>query len=448
MLSVAAGVSYHLYTYGAPGIVTNYAKVGSLVSLFYLLPLCLQRQYDITELISGGSGFRKSFYAWNFAFFCVLAIAFLAKLTDVYSRGAVILFYVLGYAGVSLIRAAVINLVHSGFNAGWLATRRILLIGSQAKVAEFMKRYAPRRYGLQVVDTGLLPQSLGGNGAGKGPDTHFAQLLQPTIERVRTEKIDDIVLLVPWSDARTIKACTEALMSVPASVHLGPERIFDRFSDIRLCRVGPATGLNIVRPPLSPAEIFTKRMLDVAVAITGLLVLSPLFLLIAFLIKLDSPGPVLFMQRRHGFNQKPFRIFKFRTMTRCDDGPVVRQATANDARVTRIGRYLRRWNIDEMPQLLNVLRGDMSIVGPRPHAMVHNHDFERRIALYARRHNVKPGITGWAQINGLRGATETDEKMDARVEYDLYYIDNWSIWFDIYIMAMTVLSPRAFQNAY
>jgi lipopolysaccharide/colanic/teichoic acid biosynthesis glycosyltransferase len=164
-------------------------------------------------------------------------------------------------------------------------------------------------------------------------------------------------------------------------------------------------------------------------------------------VKLNSRGPAFFLQRRYGFNQQPFRILKFRTMLTMDDGDVVRQATKADPRITPVGRFLRRWNIDELPQLVNVLRGEMSLVGPRPHALAHDHEYERRIALYARRHNVKPGITGWAQVNGFRGETSTDEKMKGRVEMDLHYIDKWSIWMDLSIILQTVFSPKAYRNA-
>ena len=148
------------------------------------------------------------------------------------------------------------------------------------------------------------------------------------------------------------------------------------------------------------------------------------------------------MQRRYGFNQQPFRIIKFRTMRALEDGAVIPQTTRDDPRLTRIGRWLRRWNIDEIPQLFNVLIGDMSLVGPRPHALAHDHEYERGISLYARRHNVKPGITGWAQINGYRGEIDNDEKIRKRVEHDLFYIDNWSLWLDLKIMARTLLVAR------
>lgn len=175
--------------------------------------------------------------------------------------------------------------------------------------------------------------------------------------------------------------------------------------------------------------------------------LSPLLLTVAIAIKLDSRGPVLFRQRRHGYNNETIEVFKFRSMMQSDDCGNFVQAARNDSRVTRIGAYLRRTNIDELPQLINVLRGEMSIVGPRPHATAHNSMFEDKIFVFSRRHVVKPGITGWAQVNGYRGPTDTLEKMKRCVEYDLYYIDNWSFWLDVRIVIMT-LFRMAYANAY
>jgi len=191
-----------------------------------------------------------------------------------------------------------------------------------------------------------------------------------------------------------------------------------------------------------------KRAFDLLFASIALLLLTPVLAVVALLIKLDSAGPVLFLQHRYGFNQKPFRIIKFRTMRTLDDGPVISQAKKGDPRITRVGSWLRRWNLDELPQLFNVIKGDMSLVGPRPHALSHDREYEQRISVYARRHNVKPGITGWAQIHGLRGETDTDDKMQSRVEYDLHYIDNWSLWLDLQIMIRTALSPTSYRNAY
>jgi exopolysaccharide biosynthesis polyprenyl glycosylphosphotransferase len=245
-----------------------------------------------------------------------------------------------------------------------------------------------------------------------------------------------------------IDRCADTLRKLPAELHLGPEHILDRFEQVELLKIGPITSLQLRRMPLSRLELMEKRALDIVLASAALLLLTPMLILVAALIKLDSPGPVFFLQRRFGFNQKPFQIIKFRSMRTCEDGPVIHQAKKDDPRVTRIGRWLRRWNVDEVPQLINVIKGDMSLVGPRPHALSHDREFELRISTYARRHNVKPGITGWAQIHGLRGETDTDEKMRERVEHDLHYIDNWSVLLDLQILVRTVISAKSYRNAY
>jgi exopolysaccharide biosynthesis polyprenyl glycosylphosphotransferase len=237
-------------------------------------------------------------------------------------------------------------------------------------------------------------------------------------------------------------------LRTPAEIHLGPEEILDRFGEAEVAKLGPIASLNITRRPLTTIQMIEKRLFDVAAASLALVVLAPFFALVALLIKLEGPGPVYFSQRRYGFNQEPFRIYKFRTMTTMEDDAALKSATRRDPRVTRIGAILRRLSIDELPQLINVLTGDMSLIGPRPHALVHDQLYERRIAQYARRHNVKPGITGWAQVCGFRGEIASDEKMRHRVEHDLYYIDNWSFWLDIKILALPLTSPKAHFGAY
>jgi exopolysaccharide biosynthesis polyprenyl glycosylphosphotransferase len=188
--------------------------------------------------------------------------------------------------------------------------------------------------------------------------------------------------------------------------------------------------------------------LDLIIAVVGIVLLTPMFLVIALAIKLDSPGPALFMQTRHGFNSKKFKIFKFRTMTVLDNGAKIEQAVRGDTRVTNIGTWLRKTSIDELPQLFNVLKGEMSIVGPRPHAAAHDHFYEDLIGRYAFRHHMKPGITGWAQVNGCRGETPTLERMEERVDYDIWYVDNWSVLLDLKIIFSTVIELIRGRNAY
>ncbi len=197
----------------------------------------------------------------------------------------------------------------------------------------------------------------------------------------------------------------------------------------------------------SPKRL-AKASIDFAAALLALALFSPLLILVAMLIKLDSPGPVFFKQTRVGVNGTRFKILKFRTMRTLDDGAEVRQATKNDNRITRIGRWLRASSVDELPQLINVLRGEMAIVGPRPHAVAHNNQYEPVIAEYAKRHQVKPGITGWAQVCGYRGETPNDELMRRRVEHDLWYIENWSLALDTVIVARTVWAVARPTNAY
>jgi Undecaprenyl-phosphate glucose phosphotransferase len=265
---------------------------------------------------------------------------------------------------------------------------------------------------------------------------------------IRQLEPDAIFIIAPWADQAAIDGCIESLLTLPAEIHLGPGYALQKYANAQLARVGPIASLQLVRLPLSRFERVQKRAFDVLLSTLGLVVLAPLLAIIALLVKLDSSGPVFFHQRRYGFNQKPFRIVKFRTMVTMDDGPVIRQATQGDPRITRVGRLLRKWNFDELPQLINVLKGEMSLVGPRPHALSHNREYEHIIARYARRHNVKPGITGWAQVHGIRGETDTPGKMQKRVEYDLFYIENWSLGRDFVILAWTVLSRTAYRNAH
>jgi polysaccharide biosynthesis protein PslA len=271
--------------------------------------------------------------------------------------------------------------------------------------------------------------------------------LDLAVSVVRFLRPDDVFILVPWAETADVERCIDAFLRVPAALHLRPGTVLDRFPDMQISRVGRLSGINIGRRPLNLGEILLKRAFDLVVALTALVLLAPLLAAVAVLIKLDSPGPVFFRQKRYGFNQQPFGVFKFRSM-KAEENAAFRQASRHDSRITRVGAMLRRSNLDELPQLINVVMGEMSLVGPRPHALAHDRSFERRIALYARRHNVRPGITGWAQVNGLRGETLTDLDMERRVQHDLHYIDNWSIWFDIRIMVQTVISPRAYRNAF
>lgn len=436
-LAIATGVAWHQILYSMEGDVANYIAYGGLVALIFCGMNAARGEYDLAKYMTLKRHATRIFYLWNMTFLLVVAIGFVTKSGDIYSRGAVILFYLIGLGSLGIARLVLVRLVVNGTKTGRIAARRVLLVGAEVDVVAFAKRYQPWNSGLQIVGMSVLNVD-----DGSGDD------LSRAVATARALQPDDVIIALPWSANERIERTIDAFMNIPVSIHLAPERILDRFDSVTISKIGSMATLNLSRPPLSATEIVGKRIFDLAGAFFGLIVLAPLFVVVAVLIKLDSKGPVFFLQKRYGFNQRPFRILKFRTMTTLDDGLVVQQATKNDARITRVGAFLRRWNIDELPQLVNVLFGHMSIIGPRPHAVAHNRSFERRIALYARRHNVKPGITGWAQVNGYRGETDTDDKMRNRVECDLWYIDNWSFFLDLRILMLTFASRRAHLNAY
>lgn len=438
----AAGI-YHWYLESSWVRLFDHADVGIVMAMMYGTVRMARGGYDVKTACNGEIGFLRVLSTWNFAMCCVLILSFLTKITSsYYSRGSLVLFYAGGLAGLIAMRYLVIAVVARGVKEGWLSTSRALLIGTPQRIDDFLGRYDLRGGGLQIVDTIFLPETVDQPGV-----LDRASVLNRAVEQIREHRVEDIFLVVPWSDNVLIEQAADAFLNVPSRLHLGAERILDRFADVEISRTGPVSGLELARPALATSQIFMKRAMDASLALIALVLLSPVFMVLAAIVKMNSPGKVFFRQKRYGFNQEQFEIIKFRSMTTTEDGNDVVQVKRNDKRVTRSGQWLRRTNLDELPQLLNVLRGEMSIVGPRPHAIIHNREYEQKIARYARRHNVKPGITGWAQVNGFRGETDTDAKMRARVKCDLYYIDNWSLSFDFYIILKTVFSVRAYRNA-
>ena len=435
-----AGSAYNVAYYGALPDIAYYLHRGALIGLFFVLHQALREQYRPRPDDTYRKSLATSFLSWNVALAAFLLVAFLTKTSADISRGSVVTFYFLGFASVAAVRLAFIAVARRGFRSGWLVEHRVLIVGLESEVARFESRYDPSRSGMRIADVVTLPTPIDLSSNGN------AAIVARAVERARALNVEDILLLLPWSWRRVVDDLAEALLTVPASIYLGPEYDLERFSGLALSSLASAPCLRLERAPLSRSKRLAKRLFDIAVASVALVLLAPFLLVVAALIRLDSPGPALFLQRRLGFNNRVFRIIKFRTMTTMEDD-MTRQATDGDTRVTRLGRFLRRWNIDELPQLLNVLAGSMSIVGPRPHALKMDDEYQQKIALYARRHNVKPGITGWAQVNGLRGLTDSNDKMEARVRHDIYYIENWSLWFDVYIMLMTLVSPNAYRNA-
>jgi putative colanic acid biosynthesis UDP-glucose lipid carrier transferase len=408
-----------------------------VVTLFFLAANVMRGEYVFLRYLVYKERIQSVFLPWNLVFLCAFAIAFWTRMGTGLSVTQAFGFYGVGLLSLVSARILFVGFVRSRAEAGTYAARRVLLLGYEDEIASFSERYEPWRLGMRIAAASVL----------RGAD-YLKEDLALASAYARILRPDDIFILLPWSHKQTIDECISAFLRIPAAIHLGPERVLDRFADAQVSKIGPVASLNLVHRPLSTTEVFIKRGVDIVLATIALIILSPLLAAVAIAIKYDSPGPIIFRQRRYGFNQEPFQIFKFRSMTVLEDNAKLKQATEDDARFTGIGKFMRRLNIDELPQLLNVLRGEMSLVGPRPHALAHDQQFERSIALYARRHNVKPGITGWAQVNGFRGAITTEDKIRNRVAYDLYYIDNWSLLFDLQILWLTVMSKKAYRNAY
>ncbi len=455
LASYLASLFYGLCFVGNALPATEY-----IVSAICIASLLIATALGFRQFVSVQSQPRHSFIiqglgAIVMAFSLFLSMLFLLKLGEHYSRGTFFLQLLAVCTAVLWSRAGWHRVVQSAVARGAIQAQRVILIGDPAQRSSFGRDLSAR--GINVVASLDAPGSAARVTArSEQPGSaeidlssididKEVQLIKPTCRWLLP---DHVILLTTANCLQMTCQLSRCLSDLPVTVLVVLVDSPDVLATSRIVEFGHALAIEVLRQPLSAFDLFLKRSFDLIAAATGLVVLSPVLLLVALAIKLDSPGPVLFRQTRHGFNNTRIRVFKFRTMTTTEDGEQFRQAVRNDPRITRLGRLLRRTNIDELPQLLNVLLGQMSIVGPRPHATAHNKMFENRIGSFARRHNVKPGLTGWAQVNGCRGETDTLDKMERRVELDLQYIDNWSFFFDLRICVLTLFCKKAYANAF
>ena len=268
------------------------------------------------------------------------------------------------------------------------------------------------------------------------------------IKLANENRIDNIYIAMPMSAEKRIQQILTYCGNTTANVHIIPDFFTFNLINSRLSRIGEVQTLSIYDTPINGMTNWVKRLEDVLISTSILTLISVPMVLIAMIIKLTSKGPVFFKQDRYGLAGERIKVWKFRSMSVCDNGDDVKQAQKNDVRVTPFGSFLRKTSLDELPQFFNVLSGSMSVVGPRPHAVAHNEEYRDKIGCYMLRHKVKPGITGWAQINGWRGETETLEKMEKRIEFDLDYLRRWSVIFDLKIVFLTIFKGFAGKNVY
>ncbi len=435
--ALSAEALYHRVPAEFEGELSHTMAAAMFVAVLFVAAIRIQKLYDPSRLIVMDDQLRSVLSAWCGAFLILASGVFTWGVSKDLSRGDILIFWAVGAFMLLAHRAFWRVALPRALESGALRGRTVVSLTSEDAIPQrFVENLT--RHGYHIVAHFHIP----------GGEPFAEDVVDNIISMCRTAEIEEVVLFVNPERMSNLRAIARRLRVLPLPVTFVPVGALSQLFQRAHSDIGDTVAIELQRAALSPAEQVLKRAVDVVVSVSALALLSPLMVVVAIAIKLDSPGPVFFRQTRHGFNGRPFGIYKFRSMTVMEDGDVVRQAQKHDKRVTRVGYWIRRLSIDELPQLLNVVRGDMSIVGPRPHASAHDRYFATTIEKYAFRHHVKSGITGWAQVCGARGETDTLEKMQRRVDLDLWYINNWNIWLDFSIIVRTVFVVFAGKNAH
>ncbi|MDE2111709.1 MAG: undecaprenyl-phosphate glucose phosphotransferase [Alphaproteobacteria bacterium] len=444
LTSLVTGVTYHLAAFTGAGEISLYFGTGVLVAVFF----CGFSRAKAQRLPFGTSfayeRARTALSSWLAAFALFLFFAFTLKIASHLSRGALLSFFMLGATAAVISRVNAPILMARVLRRGTLDAQDIIIIGPQSdplllRVAADLRRTV-RVAPCMVMFDGTCDDS--------SWPTEVKRVLCHVYKLAHRAGPGEILVASASLTSKRLSGLLEGLAQIPRAVCLVPDGLTASSLRQKITAIGDHIAVEVQQAPLGTTQRAVKRVIDVLLSIAALLFLAPLLITIVIAIKSDSRGPVLFHQKRTGYRGRVFQIFKFRTMTVLEDGPVLEQACRNDRRVTRVGNFLRRTSLDELPQLFNVLLGDMSLVGPRPHAVAHDDLYERHIPNYALRQHVMPGITGWAQVNGLRGETVTIDVMRHRVEHDVWYVTHGSLFLDLQIMARTFVEVLLQRNAY
>ncbi len=425
------------YMYIWPGIGTSVA--------FYIIQkhkgnYNKDRTYDF--------GLLKGNYASTiiFSFGLMFIVLFLAKISSTYSRIWFLCWLVL-FFGLLLASRVLWSLWIRRMAARGLLQRRVAAIGLGKPLRRVINAFDKTDSGYRLVAVCDLEQQIFAHND-KEKLKKQVLAIRDLIDQGQQDDLDQVIIALPATGHNLLNSIVKELRLLPIDIQILPDLGNPNLSFIGIETVRDLRVINIETKPISDWGVHLKLAADYILGFIALILFLPVMALIAIAIKLDSPGPVLFRQKRHGYNHHIIEVLKFRTMTVCEDGSHIKQATKNDKRITRIGYILRRTSLDELPQLFNVLRGEMSLVGPRPHALAHNSYYGELLENYANRHRVKPGITGWAQIHGFRGETQNPTMMEKRITYDLEYISQWSIWLDLRILLLTPIFGFVNRKAY
>lgn len=416
--------------------------VSNMAYLFFAELFVLYRSWR------NGSFKEMVFYtvcSWALTLFPLFIFLFFTKQTEYFSRVVLGLWMVstaiLLCAWRGVFRQFLISIRRKGYN-----TRSVGIIGLTKRgidLANEIINYPESGYKLTAVFDERDPVRL---------DHKYIDRLEGGIaegvKMAQEGKLEILFVALPLTNKERIEKILRALGDTTVDVHIVPDVFTFNLLHSRMGHVGEVQTISVYDSPMRGGYSIMKRMEDVFLSLSILAVIAIPMLCIALGVKLTSRGPVLFKQDRYGMDGKKIKVWKFRSMRVMDNGEVVKQATKGDPRITPFGAFLRRTSLDELPQFFNVLQGTMSVVGPRPHAVSHNEEYRKKVAYYMLRHKMKPGITGWAQVNGWRGETDTVEKMEMRIKYDLEYIRNWSIWMDFKIVIFTLFRGFVGKNVY
>lgn len=438
--SVACTLLYRAQNGQATGDLSNALGL-ALVSAACLVSLLKTRGlYRPIELLVLRNQIRAVCLAWT-SLFLLIWIASSFAIRPGSSQEAGPLFAVFGLGLLMAERWGVRALLGRGLTGKKFASTNIVLISDQPLLKNAGLSETLAMHGYCIKGRFSLPP------IGFGPACR-RRLTARVIAYIRNCQPDQIVVEADPERWHELRALVADLRVLPLPIMFVPVGTTSELLRHPTRSLGSAVCVELQRGPLTPLECAAKRSIDIIGAGLALAISAPLLAVAAVAIKLDSPGPVFFLQQRCGFNGRTFLIRKFRTMHVLEDGSLIVQAAPVDRRVTRVGKWLRRTSFDELPQLLNVLEGSMSLVGPRPHALAHDGQFDKLVRNYAFRRRVRPGLTGWAQVHGCRGATPTASTIEARVQYDLWYIDNWSLRLDLAILLRTPMEVLRGRNAY
>lgn len=428
----------------------NYFGATLFAIVFYAGLAEVMGAHDPDVRFSVRQAWGRLLTAWLSTSMFMLTLSFLLKNSEDYSRTWAVTWFFGGAASLCLVRSAGIGWMRSMKRTG-VYNQRVAIFGAGSQ-GNRLARYIMGNDKLTIDLVGFFddrtPQRL-------GPEERPLDVrgnLTDLITLIRGGNVDQVIVALPWSAETRLQEVVGELAITPVRIRLAPDLASFAFAQRAVVLLGDLPVMTLFERPISGMDHIVKRVEDLVLASVGIILASPLLLMVAIAIKLDSKGPIFFRQEREGFNNKRFRIWKFRSMYHeRSELDHITQARRDDPRITRVGQLLRRLSIDELPQLFNVVVGEMSMVGPRPHApstRAGDRLFGDVVKTYAARHKVKPGITGWAQVSGWRGETDTEEKLLKRLEHDLFYIENWSIMMDFYILLRTVTTLPFHSRAY